>query len=159
MQLLQNWLQPHSGVNPLFAMRTELLTSSSVDVDACCKQTLTVRALPMSGEACRVKPANQSSLTPKLRPRVIYDHKHFLRDLLSSSHFFISNPLPACMFALMRYYLHFTEHRNVWELSTCLLMLNTKAWVTRNEIQPVILNDTKWVAWQQMGMFTLKILG
>ena len=36
-----------------------------------------------------------------------------------------------------------------------LVMLNTKAWFTRNEIQPVILIDTKWVAWQQMGMFTL----
>ena len=26
---------------------------------------------------------------------------------------------------------------------------------TRNEIQPVIPTDKKWVAWQQMGMFTL----
>ena len=55
----------------------------------------------------------------------------------------------------MRYYFHFTEQRNVWELSTCLLMLNTKGVFTRNEIQPVILTDKKWVAWQQMGMFTL----
>ena len=40
----ENWLQPQSGVTPLFSMRTESLAPSqsgrSVDADAWCKQTL-----------------------------------------------------------------------------------------------------------------------
>ena len=34
--------------------------------------------------------------------------------------------------------------------------LQCKSEFTSNESQPVILTDKKWVAWQQMGMFTLK---
>ena len=46
VQLLQNGLQPHSEVAPLFSMRTESLASSqschSVDADAWCKQALII---------------------------------------------------------------------------------------------------------------------
>ena len=46
MELLENWLQPHSGATPLFSMRTESQASSlscrSVDVFAWCKQGLSI---------------------------------------------------------------------------------------------------------------------
>ena len=44
VESLENRLQPHSGVTPLFSMRIESLASSlscrSVDADAWCKRTL-----------------------------------------------------------------------------------------------------------------------
>ena len=44
MELLENRLQPHSGVTPLFSIRTESLVSSQscgrIDADAWCKRAL-----------------------------------------------------------------------------------------------------------------------
>ena len=49
VELLKNGLQPHSGVTPLFSMRTELQASSqscrSDDADASCKRGLIVPCL------------------------------------------------------------------------------------------------------------------
>ena len=56
MELLENWLQPHSGVTPLFSLRTVSLASSqscwSVDTDAWYKWGLELREGDIFTGAC-----------------------------------------------------------------------------------------------------------